>query len=345
MTGVLVCLSAAVLGVDFGWQPLTDGGIEYIIQIEPQMLDSLQEGQSLSSALPSSGHNIRRYRIVVGTAELPHHGEPLPEPPADERPAGQQEPDPPEASRVGYEEDLDPVEAFGEAKPKGVASMPIESPYPSNYKRAGIPLPGPLLVPPLLAQEQTKEADEKRNDIAITEPPPAADDPVTPTENEKSEDAEAFAGNDAGASSVRPEIPTTVAPENDPSAKLSMDEASQESRLPEISFTPPTKHAAAKPATNKPKADAAPEEAESPSDQAPPAAQAPAKQNPLTLIGLFASLGGNVFLLWVTTGQRNRYRALLRRSREALAAASADALPQAREEDEAPHWEALEEEH
>ena len=162
MTGVLVCLSAAVLGVDFGWQPLTDGGVEYIIQIEPQMLDSLQDGESLSSALPAFGHNIRRYRIVVGTAELPHHGEPLPEAPSDEPPAGRHEPETPEASRVGYEEELERVEAFGEAEPRGVASMPIDSPYPSNYERTGMPLPGPILVPPILRKNRRNSRSRHR---------------------------------------------------------------------------------------------------------------------------------------------------------------------------------------
>jgi hypothetical protein len=339
MTGVLVCLSAAVLGVDFGWQPLADGGVEYIIQIEPQMLDSLQDGQSLSSALPAFGHNIRRYRIVVGTADLPHHGEPLPEAPSDQPPAGQPEPETSEASRVGYEEELERVEAFGEAKPRGVANMPIESPYPSNYERSGIPLPGPILVPPLLAQERSQQPVEKRDHIAIAKPPAA---PAFPTENEQGEDAEAHADEDAGASRVKPEIITAEAPEDDPAAKISLNEPSQAGDPPAIPFAPLTKHAAAKPSTVK-QAEIGTEATESPSDPAPPAAEAPAeKQNPLTLIGLFASLGGNVFLLWVTTGQRSRYRALLRRSREALAAASVQALPGSHEEDETPHWETVE---
>ncbi len=342
MTGVLVCLSAAVLGVDFGWQPLADGGVEYIIQIEPQMLDSLQSGESLSSALPTSGHNIRRYRIVVGTAELPHHGEPLPEATSDQPPAGQHGPETSEASRVGYEEELDRVEAFGEAKPRGVASMPIDSPYPSNYERSGIPLPGPILVPPLLAQETPQPLEEKQDQITITKPPAAA--PVFPAENERGEDAEAYADNDSGASRVKPEIITAEAPEDDPAAKISLNEPSQASEPPAVPFAPLTKHAAAKPSTLK-KSEKGTDETESPSDQEPPTAQAPAeKQNPLTLIGLFASLGGNMFLLWVTTGQRSRYRALLRRSREALAAATAHALPGTREEDETPHWETVEEE-
>jgi hypothetical protein len=56
------------------------------------------------------------------------------------------------------------------------------------------------------------------------------------------------------------------------------------------------------------------------------------------LVGLFASLGGNVFLIWVATGQRSRYRSLLRRSHEAIAAAGAGELPRI-DDDDSPRWE------
>lgn len=82
MSAIIVCLSAAVLGVDYGWQPVAGGGIEYIIQIEPELLDSLKAGHDLFSDLPAAARNIRSYRITVGSGRLPHHGEPLP-PPAD----------------------------------------------------------------------------------------------------------------------------------------------------------------------------------------------------------------------------------------------------------------------
>lgn len=80
MSAIIVCLSAAVLGVDYGWQPVAGGGIEYIIQIEPELLDSLKNGHDLFSDLPAAARNIRSYRITVGAGRLPHHGEPLPAP-------------------------------------------------------------------------------------------------------------------------------------------------------------------------------------------------------------------------------------------------------------------------
>src|ERR1700753_4078518 len=78
MTGLLFCLSAAAMGVDYGWQPLAGGGIEYIIQIDPALVDSLKAGSDLFSDLPSSVSNVRRYRITVGNERLPPSGEPPP---------------------------------------------------------------------------------------------------------------------------------------------------------------------------------------------------------------------------------------------------------------------------
>jgi hypothetical protein len=67
------------VGIDYGWQPVADGGFEYIIQIEPETLDSLKKGQDIFSQLPPKLRGIRAYRITVGTGPLPHEGEPPPE--------------------------------------------------------------------------------------------------------------------------------------------------------------------------------------------------------------------------------------------------------------------------
>ncbi|REJ87258.1 MAG: hypothetical protein DWQ35_21800 [Planctomycetota bacterium] len=63
---------AATLGIDVGWQPVEDGSLEYIIQIEPEMLERLKEGQELTAGVrPSVLRNMSRYRIVVGRQPLP----------------------------------------------------------------------------------------------------------------------------------------------------------------------------------------------------------------------------------------------------------------------------------
>ncbi|HUY92831.1 MAG TPA: hypothetical protein VMV10_29090 [Pirellulales bacterium] len=319
MTGLLVCLSAVALGVDYGWQPIAGGGIEYVIQIEPQMLEALKRGEDLSSALPAGAQNIRRYRIVVGEEQLPHHGEPLPAETDEEPPA-----------KISEVEDETSVAGDAAAK----WTMPLESPYPSNYEQAGIPLPGPVLNPPMIAGP------------ALEQPrlPPDADD-VAQTE----EQPDAFESHRAGKPPVEP--PPEDPPRNEPvkqAPKKSIFESGPlfSAEEPEAgeqdSLHPSVKAAAKAPATVEKEHAAKDDELQSPSDSAPASAEPTAlKANSTTLVGLFASLGGNVFLLWVASGQRSRYRALLRRSRESLAAASFASLPDAPEHDDSPRWETI----
>ncbi len=59
-------LAAAVLGVDVGWQPLPGGGMEYIIQIEPELLEALRRGEVVVSQVPPQVKDVRQYRIVIG---------------------------------------------------------------------------------------------------------------------------------------------------------------------------------------------------------------------------------------------------------------------------------------
>ncbi len=77
--GPMLLLAAASFGVDFGWQPIAGGGVEYIIQIEPELLESLASGRAdIVSEIPPFLRGVRSYRITVGTGPLPHHGEPPP---------------------------------------------------------------------------------------------------------------------------------------------------------------------------------------------------------------------------------------------------------------------------
>jgi hypothetical protein len=105
MCGLVVCLATVVVGIDAGWQPLDEGGIEYLIQIEPQLLDALRSGETadfLRSEIPSHVRDVRAFRISVGNGELPHQlptskpevptGEPLVvAPPADVKPIAEQQ--------------------------------------------------------------------------------------------------------------------------------------------------------------------------------------------------------------------------------------------------------------
>jgi hypothetical protein len=57
-------------GVDVGYEPVADGHLEYIIQVEPQLLESLAAGHDVTSEVPR-GLDIRHFRLTVGTATLP----------------------------------------------------------------------------------------------------------------------------------------------------------------------------------------------------------------------------------------------------------------------------------
>lgn len=72
----LILLAATALGVDYGWQPNPGGGFEYIIQIEPELLDALRAGEALRSDLPPFMRDVRAYRIQVGRGEVPREGNP-----------------------------------------------------------------------------------------------------------------------------------------------------------------------------------------------------------------------------------------------------------------------------
>jgi hypothetical protein len=94
MNPVFILSAMAALGIEVGWEPLSEGGHEYTIQIEPQLLDVLRQGREIVSEVPPQ-LNVRRYRVTVGTQKLAQmDGEPqgVPEP---KRP-GRQHPDPAE---------------------------------------------------------------------------------------------------------------------------------------------------------------------------------------------------------------------------------------------------------
>ncbi len=65
-----VCLGCLLLG-QVGWRPLPEGGIEYIIQINPELLTLLQQGDTFSSDVPPQLRDVRSYRIVWGSGPVP----------------------------------------------------------------------------------------------------------------------------------------------------------------------------------------------------------------------------------------------------------------------------------
>lgn len=69
----VLLISWALLGIDAGWQSLPDGGVEYIIQIEPDIVESMtKDKREIVSEIPNFLKNVRSYRIRIGQEKLPH---------------------------------------------------------------------------------------------------------------------------------------------------------------------------------------------------------------------------------------------------------------------------------
>jgi len=75
METLLFILVTSGMGVVFGWQPMPDGTPSYecIVQLEPELVDTLSRGDSIPIALevPEDIRPVGRIRIVVGSDSLP----------------------------------------------------------------------------------------------------------------------------------------------------------------------------------------------------------------------------------------------------------------------------------
>ena len=65
-------------GVNFGWQPANgeQDGLEYIVQVEPELLDALRDGAAvpIESNVPPAIGPIRKVKLVFGRGDLPRTG-------------------------------------------------------------------------------------------------------------------------------------------------------------------------------------------------------------------------------------------------------------------------------
>ena len=79
MNAWVLALLPAVIGVDYGWERKEDGSIVYIIQVEPEAVESMKTGAELVGALPPQLRNITNYKIRLGRDVLPNHNQLPPE--------------------------------------------------------------------------------------------------------------------------------------------------------------------------------------------------------------------------------------------------------------------------
>jgi hypothetical protein len=79
MNGFALLVALSSLGVDYNVQQSEDGKLEYVIQIEPEFLRSLADGQQIHSDVPPEAGAIERVLVRVGTTAAKHsqpHGSP-----------------------------------------------------------------------------------------------------------------------------------------------------------------------------------------------------------------------------------------------------------------------------
>ena len=301
MCGSIVCLAAALLGVDARWPPLPGGGSQYVIQIEPHALDRREShaNDAVRSYVPPYVRDVRAYRIVMGTDRLAKNDrtadvQSLIQTGVDtdwiRLPAGRVE------CRVWiHPQVLDELEKPGRV---------IEGKIPASVKKLSVFTISVGTKPPAAPLPETNGANplgraEATADRLPAEPPPFRW-PHTPA---------APAAPGAAPSPPPSEAAPPHAPSDPPAFK------------PDAGSTPmpvqPANHVEQLETTPD---DRSQEKADSKSiakkESSPQEPARPWLPLAVTLIGLSASLGGNLFLLWVMRDSRSRYRALLRRMGE-----------------------------
>jgi len=300
MLGELACVAALALGIDVGWQPLSEGGVEYLIQIEPDLLDSLRPGEAIGSDVPPRlVGQIRAYRITVGTEELPRELPPEPQIEVEvESPAPPGTADPPGmAAPPGTAGSPSIATPLGMATPSAPAEngaerpgLPPFSPFPEGAPSQGIAPPGFATPQP---EQPLPEASPDSGNADTPGMPP--DGPVTPAPG---------AADEPGGAGLDPRSwPGTPAP----------------NLLPEVSARKPMK--AEQAVFQVPSDDARPPAAEHDQQEDAPAGEKPKPWTALvvTLLGLFASVGANVYLGWMALDFRSRYQGLVSRASENMA--------------------------
>ncbi len=273
---------------DYGWQKTPSGEVEYVIQIEPELLDSLRRGEEIVSTIPPRLGKVTRFRIRVGRAPVPKDASLLaadgaPEPPVTGPPPATPLDD---SHRQG-----EPVEQPGFQPPPLIAPSPTAVPPRTEAGDAVVPLGG------------TEARKDRPKPIPRTDPgharttprfpplpfrtdaPASPVRPATVTEPEETTARRVTSDQNALASDDHPSTERRVAARRPSSADVSTDAALAAHR--------PTRNVATKGEGNGETA-------------------RPWGVLVLTSLLLFASIGLNVYLGWIAHGALQRYRAVAR---------------------------------
>jgi len=332
MQGLAIVLAAASLGVDYGWQTTDDGALEYIIQIEPELLIALQKGEAIVSEIHPDVAGVRRFRIQIGSQPLPRVGK-SPQPdlqtPTDpltsglSSPVEQPLPDPdPEETTSSP-----PVKTFVEDGP----SPPVTPLNPSPPNSTDFPLPNNPLPPG--KSSPLPEAELPPTDFPIGE----TDFPVTPARQAPARLPSAplpLPADDLAAPQTTP-VRQKLVPVPDPD-RQPLDPIPSESPFPNspVPTNNPLQNEAGKAATAIPTfggtqlatfnktGDKPVSKAKAPLTSASDTSSSGEVADPrpwlllsVTILGLLGSLGANAYLVYLFLGIQRRYQGLRQQQR------------------------------
>jgi len=282
----LFCLlPLAAHAVQFGWQALPDGGIEYLVQVEPELLDAFRQ-DGFSSDVPANlQRDLRRIRITVGNKKLPNEGDVNGPKPISQGPSAG-------PTAAGGSNSPPAGQTSSDQLKSVLATSPPNSP-------AAIPQPeeaaqstsGTLNLPP---PPDGKAPEAVRQSQAEAEPPPATSaEPPRPLSSLPFFKSGQVTKLDGGRSSNESQTSTPRLGENEAAPEGSTHTFGSD----QLSMT-------AKPAV-----------LETPVGSSSALKSAPLPKPWFALMGallaLFASLGANVYLAWIHQSVRMKYRALV----------------------------------
>lgn len=290
-TGLLLGLALATVGVDFGWRPTPEGEVEYIIQIEPEVLDAvLREGQPIESTIPPELRGVKRFRIQVGTGPLPKEGPPQ----SVARPSGVVDPSIPAPALPG-----------GAAASRSASTAATARPFDRAPSAELDAEEGPKLTAEDAARLLTAPRGIPRSSPSVAGPQPQPPIPFAPIDGippPQPPTASSVAASPGAVSS--PSIEPTAAATSTTVAK------------PDISSAPETLLAAHSPtgSSASPVIEAGPT-APTSLDIAPQTAAFSTRlpnwvSREIAVLALIGSIGFNAFLAWIVYGQRRSFSRL-----------------------------------
>ncbi len=255
MHAAIALVASLTFGVDVGWEVTADNQVEYIIQINPDEVDLLREGEVIRAGILPELAKFDRYRIQIGRELLPQ--EDLSDVPNRLEVGGS-------TTRVGYTPLTNSDPAEGDTTDDEPVETPQETPTSPYTQAANTPTPArkPGFLPSNLLHDQRDLAARKSDPDEAEETSPTDDGPDVPEDEVASRKPEL--GHQAG--------------------RVNLDDADEGNAQRE-------------------------------QDNGGDTLAVPQPTTPflLAIVGLFASMAGNVYQGWLHWGLRSRFREMAAR--------------------------------